>query len=55
VVLGWFDHQVAHWFADEQRQAGRQVEIGCGWRSLRQPRPARQEERQQRSEPEADG
>jgi len=33
-VLGWFHYQRAHWFAAEQRQAGRQVEIGYGWRSL---------------------
>jgi hypothetical protein len=52
-VLGWFDYQVARWFADEQRQAGREVEIGYSWRSLWQPHPARQEERRPRSEPEA--
>ena len=52
-VLGWFHYQLAHWFAAEERQSGRQVEIGYGWRSPWQPRPARQEERQPRSEPEA--
>jgi hypothetical protein len=52
-VLGWFDYQVAHWFAEEQRQAGRDVEIGYSWRSLWQPSRARQPERQPRSEPEA--
>jgi hypothetical protein len=51
-VLGWFDYQ-AHWFADEQRQAGREVEIGYSWRSLCQPRRPRQPDRQPRSEPEA--
>ncbi len=52
-VLGWFDYQVAHWFADEKRQAGREVEIGYSWHSLWQPPQARQQERQPRSEPEA--
>jgi len=36
-ILGWFDHQVAHWHAHEQRQFGRDVEIGYIWRSLWQP------------------
>jgi hypothetical protein len=36
-VLGWFDYQVVHRFADERRQTGREVEIGCGWRSFWQP------------------
>jgi hypothetical protein len=52
-VLGWFHYQRAQWFAAEQRQAGRQVEMGYGWRSLWQPPRARQQERQPRSEPEA--
>jgi hypothetical protein len=52
-VLGCFDYQVAHWFADERRQTGREVEIGYGWRSLWQPRAARGLERQPRPEPEA--
>ena len=52
-VLGWFDHQVAHWLADEQRHSGREVQIGYGWRSLWQPPSARQPQRQPRSEPEA--
>ena len=52
-VLGWFHYQRAHWFAAEQRQAGRRVEIGYGWRSLRPPPQARQPQRQPRAEPEA--
>ena len=51
-VLGWFDYQVARWFANEQRQADRQVEIGYGWRGLWQPPRARQRQ-QPCSEPEA--
>jgi len=54
-VLGWFDYDVAQWFAAEQRQAGRQVEIGYGWRSLWQPLRARQPQREPGSEPEAGG
>ena len=50
-VLGWFDYR-ACWFADQQRQAGRQVEIGYGWRCLWQPPGARQRRRQRCSEPE---
>jgi len=51
-VLGWFDFHMAHWFAEEQRQAGRDAEIGYGWRSLWQPPPRdRQLGRQPRSEP----
>jgi hypothetical protein len=52
-VLGWFDYQVACWFAADQRQARREVEVGYGWRSLRQPRRARLAGRQPRAEPEA--
>lgn len=52
-VLGWFDHQVAHWFADEQHRAGRQVEIGCSRHSPRQTL-THQPQRQPRSEPEAE-
>jgi hypothetical protein len=52
-VLGWFDYQVACWFAADQRQAGRKVEVGYGWHSLRQPGRACRAERQPRSEPEA--
>ena len=52
-VLGWFDYEVAHWFADDQQHVGRQVEICYGWRSLWQPPRDRQPERQPRSEPEA--
>jgi len=38
-VPGWFDCQLAHWYADEQqRHSGRKVEIGYRWRSLCQPR-----------------
>jgi hypothetical protein len=32
-VLGWFDYQVASWFAADQRQVGRDVEIGRARRS----------------------
>jgi len=52
-VLGWFDFQVAHWFADEQRYAGREVEIGFGLRNLWRLPEVRQTQRQPRSEPEA--
>jgi hypothetical protein len=52
-VLGWFDYQLAHCFAAQERQTGRQVEIGFSWRSLWQPPRAHQPQRQPRSEPEA--
>jgi hypothetical protein len=50
-VLGWFGYR-ACWFADQQGQAGRQVEIGYGGRCLWQPPRARQRRRQPCSEPE---
>jgi hypothetical protein len=46
---------LAHWFAGQQRQDGRQVEIGYSWRSLWQPARARQRQRQPRSEPDDAG
>jgi hypothetical protein len=52
-ALGWFDYQVACWFAADQRHPGREVEVGYNWRSLRQPRRARQADRQPHAEPEA--
>jgi hypothetical protein len=52
-VLGWFDFGMAHWFADDQRQFGRQVEIGYGWASLWQPPRAGRPQREPSPEPEA--
>ena len=52
-VLRWFDDQVACWFAAEERQAGREVEVGYSWRSLREPGRARRAERQPRADLEA--
>lgn len=52
-VLGWFDYQLALWFADQERQSGRKVEIGYSWRILWQRFRARQPQRQPRSEPDA--
>ena len=53
-VLGWFSYQVARRFADEQRQTGRQVEIGYSSRDLQDRLPrARRPQRQPHSEPEA--
>ena len=52
-VLRWFDYQVACWFAAEERQAGREVEVGYSWRRLRRPGRARRAERRPWAEPKA--
>jgi hypothetical protein len=46
-------HQVACWFAAEERRAGREAGVGYSWHSLWRPGRPRRAERQPRADPEA--